>query len=81
LQDEGFTRFRRRNNKPSLALADGCGKIDDASGDVFSTAVAALHADAFIGVKWRQVLEQNLALGLFRCSKVDFIDLEESFPK
>ncbi|MNQ54555.1 hypothetical protein D3C85_686240 [compost metagenome] len=77
LQHDGLAGFRRRHDQATLALADRCAEIDHPAGDVFGGAVAGLHDQTLGGEQRRQVLEQNLVLGVLRAIVVDRVDLEQ----
>ncbi|MNF86063.1 hypothetical protein D3C84_684860 [compost metagenome] len=77
LQHDGLAGFRRRHDQATLALADRCAEIDHPAGDVFGGAVAGLHDQTLGGEQRRQVLEQNLVLGVLRTVEVDRVDLEQ----
>ena len=77
LQHHRLARLGRRDDQTTLALADRCGQIKDARGDVFGGTVADFHQQARLREQRRQVLEQDLVLGILGAVKVDLIDLEQ----
>lgn len=72
-----FTGFRRRHDQAALATANRCRQIQYARRQVFGRTIAALHPQTGIGVQRRQVLEQDLAAGVFRLVVVDFVDFQQ----
>ena len=77
LQHQRLTRFRRRHQQSTLAFTDRCSQINDPSREVFSRPVTDLHAQTLGGKQRRQVLEENLMLGVFRAVKVDLANFEQ----
>ncbi len=55
----------------------GAHQVDDAGGDVLGAAVADLQMQPLVGEQRREVLEQDLVLGVFRPVEVDLLDLEQ----
>ena len=77
LQHQRLTGLGRRHQQAALAFADGGTQVDDARHQVFGGAVAGFHHQTLIGEQRRQVLEQDLVLGVFRLVEVDRVNLEQ----
>ena len=77
LQHQGFPRLRRRNNQAPLPLPDGRHQINDAGGEVFRAARAALEAESFLGKEGGEVLKENLVLLCVWFAVVDLINFEQ----
>ncbi len=77
LQHDGLARLGRGDDQATLALADRSAQVDDPAGQVFGGTVAGFHLQALVGEQRRQVLEQDLVLGVFRPVEVDGIDLQQ----
>ncbi len=77
LQHDGLARFRRGDDQAALALADGRGQVDHATGEILGGAVAGFHLQALVGEQRREVLEQDLVLRVLRPIVVDRVDLEQ----
>ena len=76
LQHQGLAGFRGRDDQAALTPADGRDQVDDAGGDVFGAAVAALEIEPLVREQGRQVLEQQLVLLVVRLAEVDLVDLQ-----
>jgi hypothetical protein len=77
LQQHGLAGLRRRNDEPTLTLADRRDQIDDARRQVLGAAVATLQRQALVGEQRCQVLEQYLVLGVLRRLEIDLADLQQ----
>ena len=69
--------FGRRHDQAALALADRRDDVDDAAGDVLLGLDVALELERLVGVQRRQVLEQDLVLGVLGRLAVDLVDLDQ----
>jgi hypothetical protein len=65
----------RCDEQAALTLADRRDHVDHAAGDVFLAAHIALELQALLRMQGREVLEQDLALALFRRPTVDLVEL------
>jgi hypothetical protein len=77
LQHHGLTGLGRRDDQPALTPADGRDQIDGAGRDVLGAAVADLQRQPLLGEQRREVLEQDLRLGVLGPVEVDVVDLEQ----
>ena len=77
LQHQRLTGLGRRNQQTALAFADRRAQVDDAGHQVFGSAVAGFHHQTLIGEQRRQVLEQDLVLGVFRLVEVDRVNFQQ----
>ena len=77
LQHHGLAGLGRRHHQTALALADRRNQIDHARRHVLARGVVALELHALLRVQRRQVLEQDLVLGLLGRLEVDLVDLEQ----
>src|SRR5690625_6843370 len=77
LQHHGFTGLGRADDQAALSLAYGRDQIDDAPGDIFCGAVAALEHKLLGGKLRRQVFKKDLVLGLIGFAAVELFNLEQ----
>ena len=77
LQHQRLARLGRRHDQATLTLADGRGQVDDARGQILGGTVADLHAQTVLRKQRREVLEQDLVLGVLRPVQVDLADLQQ----
>src|SRR6185437_6507093 len=63
-----------RDDEAALSLAERRQQIHDAAGEVLRVG---LEVDLFLWIERRQVLEEDLFLGLLRWLEVDGLDLDE----
>ncbi len=77
LQHHGLAGLGRGDQQAALAFADGCDDVDDASGDVLFGADVALQRHVLGREQRRQVLEQDLVLGVLRRLTVDLVHLDQ----
>jgi hypothetical protein len=77
LQHHGLAALRTRDEQSALALADGRDDVDDAAGEILLRLDLALEDELFRREERRQVLEQDLVLGVLGRLVVDPIDLHQ----
>ena len=77
LQHHRLARLRRRHQEPALALADRRDDVDDPAGDVLLGLDVALEDQGLVREERRQVLEQDLVLGVLGGLAVDLVDLDQ----
>ena len=74
LQQHGFAGARRGDDKAALAFAHRSEQVHDAAAD---SLAHGLHLDAFLGIKRRQVVEEDLVARLLGRLEVDGFDLDQ----
>ena len=75
LQHHGFAGARRSDDQAALAFADGAEQVEHAPGHVF---LGGFHLEAALGIKRRQVVEENFVAGDFGIFEVDGFDFDQS---
>src|SRR5206468_10118731 len=77
LQHYRLAGLRRADDQPALALADRGDDVDDAPGDVLLGLDLPLELEHLVGMKRREVLEQDLVLRRLGSLAVDLVDLDQ----
>ena len=77
LQHHGLAGLGRGHQQAALALANGGDDVDDASGEILVGADVPLQTDLLCREQRRQVLEQDLVLGVLGRFTVDLVHLDQ----
>jgi hypothetical protein len=77
LHHHRLAALRAGHQQAALALADRRDHVDDARGDVFLRPDLALQPEHLGRVQRRQVLEEDLVLGVLRRLVVDLVHLDQ----
>ncbi len=77
LEENGFTRARRRDDQTTLAFAQRRHKVHHAWRKIFRGRDFEFHLEPLIGVERRQIVEMHLVADLLRVLEIDRVDLEQ----
>ena len=77
LQENCFTRARRRHDQSTLALAERRDDIDDARREILDRRIFDLKLQPLRRIERRQVIKVTLVLGFFGIFEIDVGDFEK----